>query len=162
MQNNVLITHGIRPFAQRIARTLPEAYRPFFGSAEDIPSVLLNRDNFLRIPQVNEPVFIHEVLKRCLDNGIVSVIPLGIDELYPLAEARPLFSEYGIEIWVPDVTALAELPVIPNPSKQLPLVLLCDGMAITDGNRDRRFEGLSGVFTPSDSGDELALCCIAD
>lgn len=162
MQNNVLITHGIRPFAQRIARTLPITYRPLFGSAADIPSVLLDRDNFLSIPHVNESVFIHGVLKRCLDKGISAVIPLGIDELYPLAEARPLFSEYGIDIWVPDVATLAELPVIPNPSTQLPLILLCDGSAIVGDNGDSRFDGLSGVFTPSDSGDELALCCIAD
>ncbi len=162
MQDKVLITQGMRPFAQRVAKMLPVTYRPLFGSAEDVPNVLINQGNFLRIPQVNTPVFVHEVLKKCLDNEISAVIPLGIEELYPLAEARLLFLEYNIDIWVPDVTVLANLPVIQNPPKQLALIVLAGSSMIADGSTDKRFEGLSGVFTPSDSGDELALCCIAD
>lgn len=88
------------------------------------------------------------------------MIPLGIEELYPLAEARPLFSEYNIDIWVPDVTTLANLPMIENPPKQLRLMVLNEGRVIAGGRTDKQFEGLSGVFTPSDAGDELALCCI--
>src|SRR5690606_24006306 len=105
---------------------------------------------------------IHEMIKRCLDREISVVLPLGVDEMYPLAEARPLFSEYGIEIWVPDVNLLADLPIIENPPKQLTLIVLAQGRPIANGNASMRFEGLSGVFTPSDSGDELALCCIAE
>jgi len=162
MQDKVLITQGMRPFAQRVAKLLPVTYTPLFGSAEDVPDVLITQGKFLRIPPVNTPVFIHEVLKKCLDKEISAVIPLGIEELYPMAEARPLFSEYGIDIWVPDVAELANLPIIENPPKQLSLIVLAEGRAINGGGLDKVGEGVSGIFTRSDSGDELALCCIAD
>lgn len=160
MKNNVLITQGMRPFAQRVAKRLPNTYNPLFASAEDVPYVLINGGNFLKIPDADTAAFIHEVLKRCLDREISTVIPLGIQELYPMAEARQLFSEYGIDVWVPNVTALAELPIIENPPKQLPLIVLSEGHDIGGGNVDLRFHDLSGVFTPSDAGEELALCCI--
>lgn len=162
MQNKVLITQGMRPFAQRVAKLLPVTYTLLFGSAEDVPNILIDNGNFVRIPHANTPIFIHEVIKKCLDREISVVIPLGVEELYPLAKGRPLFSEYGIEIWVPDVNVLANLSVVENPPKQLTLIVLAEGRSIPDGNADKRFEGLSGVFTPSDSDDELALCCIAD
>lgn len=162
MQDKVLITQGMQPFAQRVAKRLPAAYVPLFGSAADVPQVLIDGGNFLRIPHPNAPAFVHEVLKRCLDREISVVIPLGIQELHPMAEARPLFSEYGIDVWVPAVNTLTQLPVIENPPKQMPLVILSADTVIVGKRVNRQFDGLSGVFTPSDSGDEMALCCVAD
>lgn len=162
MKPNVLITQGMRPFAHRVAKKLSTACIPLFGSAEEIPYVLINGGNFTTIPPANAPAFIHEVLKICLDREISAVIPLGAQELYPMAEARQLFSEYGVDIWVPPVTVLAGLPIFENPPKELPLTILSGGRVIAGGNVGQQVESLSGVFTSSDSGEEWALCCIAD
>lgn len=145
MQNSVLITKGMRPFAQRVAKLLIASYRPLFGSAEDVPDVLLNQGNFLQIPPVTKPTFMHELLKHCLDKGVAAVLPLGMEELHPLAEVRPLFAEYGVDVWVPELSELADTLIVENPPSGLPLTVLP-----------------TGVYTQSDIGEEVALCCIAD
>ncbi len=164
MQGNVLITQGTRPFAQRIARSLSEIYTLSFGSADDIPSVLLQMGNYLNIPSASSPAFVHEMLKRCLDREIGSLIPLGADELQPMAAARPLFSEYGIDIWVPDSATLRGLSRVYNPPKHLALTVLHAGKPVIGQGGGGLHEGLSGVFSSTDPGSEQpwALCCIAD
>lgn len=141
----VLITYGTRPLAQRVARLLPAGQPVVFGSADEVPEVLLRTGNYLSIPRSAAPAFVHEVLKVCLDRAVTTLVPLGANECYPMAEAKPLFAEYGIAVAVPDLTELESLVIIENPPRQLPLTLFPNG-----------------IFTPSDSGDEWALCCIAD
>ncbi|MFC3196756.1 hypothetical protein ACFOET_03935 [Parapedobacter deserti] len=159
----VLITQGTRPFAQRVAKLMsPISGQVLFGSSDDVPNVLLRTGSYLKIPQVNAPAFIHEVLKVCLDRGINTLLPLGIHELYPMAEAQQLFSEYSVAVWVPEVTELDSIPVIKNPPVQLPLIVFKDGVPLGTTQSDDRYRRLSGVFSLSDSGDEAALCCIAD
>lgn len=162
MAGGVLITQGTRPFAQRVAKFLQAQHMVLFGSAEEFPEVLLRSGNYLRIPAVTAPVFVHEILKVCLDNGIETLIPLGEHELYPMAKARQLFSEYGISVWIPEETELQSLAVIKNPPKQLPLLLLCDGRALSEPHGNELHGTLSGVFTARAPGGGLALCCIAD
>jgi len=135
----------MRAFAQRVARRLPASYKPLFGSAEEVPQVLLDQGNFCSLLPVTAPAFLHQLLKVCLDRQVAAILPLGIEELYPIAEARSLFSEYGVEVWLPDAATLASIPIIENPPKQLRLKLTEEG-----------------VFTPSDSGNELALCCVSE
>lgn len=161
MASTVLITQGTRPFAQRVAKLLPAVQTVLF-CADELPVVLLRVGNYFKAPSTDTPAFVHEMLKLCLDNDVDTLIPLGKHELYAMAEARQLFSEYDIAIWVPEVADLTALPVIENPPRQLPLLLLHNGTAITPALYGGHFDTLSGVFTPSDSGDELALCCIAD
>lgn len=161
-RGNVLITKGTRPLAQRVAKLLPAGPRILFGSSDEVPDVLLRTGNYLRIPRADAAAFVHEVLKICLDREVATLIPLGADELYPMAEARLLFDEYGIAVCVPEKARLTDLVVIENPPRQLPLLVLHDGRPIHDADGAGQYDGLSGVFTPSDSGDEWALCCIAD
>ncbi len=162
MVGKVLITQGTRPFAQRVAKLLSAQRVVWFGAADEIPDVLLRMDSYLKIPRADAQAFAHEILKICLDHEIEILIPLGEHELYPMAEARQLFSEYGIAIWVPGVAQLAELPVIGNPPRQFPLMVLCHGTVVVGAHGGERYGALSGVFTQSDSGGELALCCVAD
>ncbi|WP_139378635.1 hypothetical protein [Parapedobacter luteus] len=161
----MLITQGTQPFAQRVANRLPAGQRQHmvFGSADGMPQALLSLENYLEIPKANAPAFAHEMLKICLDRNISALIPLGVNELYPLSEARQLFSEYGIAVWVPALAELAAVAVIKNPPKQLPLLLLLDGkIAEPPTVGDKSYGTLSGVFTQLESGDELALCCVGD
>lgn len=163
MSSNVLITQGIRPFAQRVARELlPLETTITFGSADEMPDVLINTGNYLRIAQPKTAAFVHEMLKICLDHAVDALIPLGRSELLPLAEARQLFAEYGIAIWLPSITDLTELVIIENPPRRLPLLALHEGIPAITKASGPRYGSLSGVFSISDEGDELALCCIAD
>lgn len=162
MTGKVLITQGTRPFAQRVAKLLPAQQTVLFCAADEMPDVLLRAGNYFKAPRADTPAYVHEMLKVCLDNEIGTLIPLGENELYLMAGARPLFLEYGIAVWIPEAVDLAELAIIANPPRQLPLLVLYNGVAIAGDHESERYDALSGIFTRSDSGDELALCCIAD
>src|SRR5690606_1429922 len=109
-----------------------------------------------------DPTFVHEVLRRCMDNAIELVIPLGMAELYPMAAARPLFAEYDIALCVPEMAALAELMIVENPPREMPLSILQEGAAIAGNTPGMQQGALSGVFTPSDTDHDMALCCVTD
>lgn len=159
----VLVTQCTRPLAQRVAKLLPAGQPVLFASAEAVPGVLLHMGNYLTIPRAGEQAFVHEMLKTCLDRQVGALLPLGMAELQPLAGAQQLFSEYGIDILVPSVAELGQLLIIENPPRALPLMVLYNGTGLSGAvNGDERYGSLSGVFTLSDSGDELALCCVAE
>ncbi len=158
----LLMTQGTSPFAQRVAKLLPAGHAVRFAAAI-LPEALLHTGNYLAIPRADVPAFVHELLKACLDGQVEALLPLGAAELHPLAGARQLFAEYGIDVWVPSVGELDGLAVIANPPRPLPLMVLRNG-AIVGGAADAgpRYGALSGVFALSDGGDEPALCCVAD
>src|SRR3546814_15602118 len=99
MTNRVLITQGTRPFAQRVGKLLQTHYKVQFGSADEVPQVLLQTGNYIQFPGVDTAAFEHELLRSCLDNRIDVVIPLGAKEIDLLARAQQLFAEYGIAVW---------------------------------------------------------------
>lgn len=161
MEMNVLITQGTCPFAQRVAKLVPAA-RIVFAASDDISEVLLHTGKYVKIPRPSDPTFVHEVLRRCMDNAIELVIPLGMAELYPMAVARPLFAEYDIALCVPEMAALAELMIVENPPREMPLSILQEGAAIAGNTPGMQQGALSGVFTPSDTDHDMALCCVTD
>lgn len=163
MVSRVLITQGMRPFAQRVGKLLQGQYTVQFGAAEEIPQVLLHTGNYIQFSGVDAAAFEHELLRACLDNGIDAVIPLGEREIGLLARTQQLFAEYDIAIWMPDVTYPDELKLLRNPERHLPLVVLDHGVAV--GGGDQSFvqpTELSGVFARPMPSETLALCCIAD
>ncbi len=160
--NRVLMTQGTRPFAQRVAKLLPARWHTFFGSADEMPEVLLGTGNYLRIPKWSSPTYAHEMLKICLDLEVDTLFPLGTGELQLLAASMQLFGEYGIDLWAPDVADLEEMVIMENPPRALPLLVLRAGIPIDDTMAEQQYGSLSGVFTLSDDGQQLALCCMPD
>lgn len=161
MARTVLITQGMRPFAQRVGKLLQVDYAVRFGSADEIPHVLLQLDSYIQIPGVDTGAFEHEVLRICLDNRIDVLIPLGEKEIDLLDRAQQLFAEYNIAVWLPDATHPGVLNRVKNPERRLPLLILDRGVAVAGATESKYRNTLSGVFTQPTS-DELALCCIAD
>src|SRR5690606_18818654 len=96
LADRVLITQGTRPFAQRVGKLLQMEQSVQFGTAEEIPDVLLQTSKYIRLPAADIPAFEHEMLRTCLDNGIDVLIPLGETEVYLLSMVLALFAEYGI------------------------------------------------------------------
>lgn len=58
------------------------------------------------IPKYTSPSFAHELLSLALDHQIDCVFPIHKEEIELLAESKVLFSEYGIEIIIPDLIQL--------------------------------------------------------
>ncbi len=161
MASRVLITQGTRPFAQRLGKLLQAEHTVQFGSAEEIPFVLLQTGRYVQFPGISTGAFEHGLLRICLDNSIDVLIPLGEEEIDLLVRAKQLFAEYGIAIWGPDAADPGQLTLIKNPGRHLPLLVFDHGIAVVGETGSEQPSTLSGVFTPLASG-ELALCCIAD
>src|SRR5690606_6338360 len=152
----ILLTFGTRPFAQRLGNMLSSQYTCYYGSSEPFPDLLL-RQRYSRIPTAANPVFVHEVLKTCLDKGCTFVLPLGETELGPLAEARVLFEEYGIAVLVPQ--DWEHMAVLSDPREEVDVRILRGGIDMITG-RSAAADGFSGVVVLSDSEEELAICIV--
>lgn len=166
MAGSILITYGTRPLAQRVGKLLQGAYEVQFGSAADIPHVLLQTGKYIQLPGADTAAFEHALLRICLDSSIDVVIPLGTKEIDFLVATKQLFAEYGIAIWVPDA-AYGAFDRLVNPERRLPLVVLNHGVAVAGELQEVQPDMLSpvmlsGVFARPVPMDGLALCCIAD
>ena len=51
MGGYVLITQGMRPFAQRVGKLLQTRYAVRFGSADEVPRVLLQTGKYVGLPR---------------------------------------------------------------------------------------------------------------
>ena len=162
MTDRVLITQGTRPFAQRVGQLLQNRYAVQFGSAEAIPEVLLGTGNYIQLPGAATPAFEHELLRKCLDNRVDVLIPLGEREIDLLARAQQLFAEYDIAIWIPDMAGAGELKLLRNPERRFPLLVIDHGVAVAGEQQGKYPATLSGVFAVLVPAETLALCCIAD
>jgi len=127
-----------------------------FATAEEVPSFLAA--NYNKIPTGINPTYAHELLKLCLDKEIDFILPLGLSEIQTLAEAQVLFEEYGVEVLSPDKEFLEEIFVLENPSSGVELSVLFNGKSLN--NKSDVDQVISGLFTISDEGDDLALCTI--
>ncbi|UIR55196.1 hypothetical protein LZQ00_13045 [Sphingobacterium sp. SRCM116780] len=160
MKKRILITFGTRGLGQRIGKLLSDRFDVYFASSEEIPTVLLNSEKYVKIPPGLMPTYAHELLKISLDKQIDYVLPLGGFEFEPLAQAKILFEEYAIKVIVPEHVVLENYFIIENPSKDLALVLLVDGKSLID-SFELENSSLDGLFVISDSGDDFALCAVS-
>ncbi|RKO70229.1 hypothetical protein D7322_17090 [Sphingobacterium puteale] len=155
----ILITFGTRPLAMRIAKKLAGKFEVLYASSEEIPELLLKSGNYESIPKGLLPTFAHELLKLSLDQQVDYVLPLGVFELEPLAEAKVLFEEYQIAVLVPDKDMLGTFPIIENPPAELPYVLLSKGNNLLED--DVAENTLDGLLVRSDSEEDFALVCVS-
>lgn len=158
----MLITHGTRPFAQRVGKLLQPQYDVLFGSADEVSDVLLQTGRYIQLPGADTAAFEHGLLRSCLDNGIDVVVPLGEKEVGLLGHAQQLFAEYGIAIWIPDAVHPEEVNWMRNPDRHLPLMVLNRGVVVIGDQHPAQPDTLSGVFTRPTPTEGMRLCCIAD
>ncbi|PRD54375.1 hypothetical protein [Sphingobacterium gobiense] len=154
MMDTILITYGTQPFAQRMGRLLSSRYEIAYASSEPFPDILL-KQHYHRIPTGANPIFAHEMLKLCLDNGYQTILPLGKMELQPLNEAGILLDEYGITVLIP--RNLADCFMLENPSGVVHVMKAGKDMLTDEQLCDGYF---SGVGMLSDSGEEPILCLV--
>ncbi len=173
LSGSIMLTKGIAPFAQRLAAKYFQDWNVSFASASPIPQPLLDAGHYHLIPPADQPAFIHELLKLCLDQQISYLMPLDREEAAMLSGAKGLFSEYGIEVLASDPEILDSLSVMENPPRALELVILKNGTDLlgknhlgvdlpggTDGDaepasdRDPTYNPhYSGVFCLNDEGE---------
>lgn len=104
---SVLITAASHAAAYKIERllNLPDV---IFADHHELPHFKFSGKKFIKIPAGNSASYAHEILNIALNEGIKKIFPLYADEILPLAEARQLFSEYGISVMVPSINWFTE------------------------------------------------------
>lgn len=147
----VLITSGTSAFSQRVAKMLPNC-QLFFADSSAIPTPFLQTGKYKPIPNAEKNTYVHEVLKVCLDLAIDTLIPLGKDEILPLANSEMLFAEYGISLLIPSVELLEDFLIVENPSRADYAELFINAEDVVD------FPS-KGVFV-KDENKGFLLCCV--
>lgn len=160
----LMLTQGISPYAQRIAKRYLSQWPLVFASSVAVPQPLLDTGNHVHIPSADHSSFVHVLLKACLDHQVSYMLPLGQEEALALRGAKILFEEYGIEVLVSDPYLAAdsagenepnsELPIMLQPPRELELLILSKGEVLSPPDRanTKLPARYSGVFTFNDDG----------
>ncbi len=153
----ILITYVTRPLGLRITKLLSASFDVEKATSDEIPSVL--RATYSSIPQGQNPVYAHEVLKLALDKSCSYILPLGKEEVLALAETALLFKEYGIHVLCPQKELLSAIDWFTDPPADLRLSLIKDKKDIISGEV---FEssGWDGLCVVSDSGDDFLFITV--
>lgn len=99
---SILITAANSAQAYQLKTMLQTDALILLGDYHDIPEVLVKAGKMIKTPNPESQSFVHEMLALCLDNSIAELYALRRSELLPLAEARQLFSEFDIKLFIPD------------------------------------------------------------
>lgn len=145
----ILITAGTSPLSRRIAKGLSNS-AVYFAAAD--AGSFFDSENFRSIPSSTSSIFVHEILKVCLDLSIEVLIPLEKNEIKILSQQKTLFQEYGIEVLLPSLEELEGLKFAPNPNRT-------EYPELQINFSQRNSEMPPGVYVVTKEG-ELALCCV--
>ncbi|MEE1943845.1 hypothetical protein VRU48_01920 [Pedobacter sp. KR3-3] len=101
----LLITGGTAIAALKLLKAFEnrEAVLADYGT---VPMLKSAAYQMISLGKKNEEIVAHNILNICLDEGITTVLPLYSFEIIALAKAKVLFSEFGIQILLPDDEAL--------------------------------------------------------
>ncbi|NEU07945.1 hypothetical protein GZH53_06435 [Flavihumibacter sp. R14] len=99
---SALITAASYSQAYKLERLL-NLSSVIFADYQELPQLAYPGKKLMKIPEGNSVSYAHEMLDLALNAGISKIFPLYSSEILPLAEARQLFSEYGISVIVPSI-----------------------------------------------------------
>lgn len=74
----------------------------------DVPGIITENYAFSSLGVLNKDSIAHILLNFCITEAIDCIIPLHHYELEPLAKSAVLFSEYGIQVLLPNADVIAD------------------------------------------------------
>lgn len=153
--HKILISRGIHPFTQRVSAHYFQHWTKCYADSIEIPQPLLHSGHYFQIPKAEDPSFIHEVLKRCLDLQVQYFLPMDKEEAITLSGAKVLFDEYGISILAPSPEVLMDYQALIHPPREQNLVILINGINEGSSEIERTGTPQSGLFAVSSQGNFL-------
>ena len=147
----ILISRGIHPFTQRVAAHYLQHWTKVYADSSEIPQPLLHSGHYFQIPKAEDPAFIHEVLKRCLDLQVQYFLPMDKEEAITLSGAKVLFDEYGITILAPSPEILKNNQALIHPPREQQLMLFINGKSESTGMEEANIPK-SGLIAKSENG----------
>lgn len=151
MKDRILITCGTTAFAQRIAKYC-QNFEVIFACDDNISTFLLHTGKYFALPKATDTVYIHELLKLTLDQGINWILPLGLAEAEILSGSKVLFEEYDVAVLVSEPSYIQETPYLLDPPRALSVFIT--GLETEVSNAVPQVaDGLKGVFSQNDDGE---------
>lgn len=149
----ILLTSATHILGLRVAKMLTDKFEIVLSTSDAIPAFM--QQNYIQIPKGLNPTFSHEMLKLALDHQCDYILPLQLPEIDSLSESILLFEEYGINVLCPAKGELADLDILPNPHKDMPLSLLWNSHDFIHGQTVNVH--INGLGIVSDSGMDFLL-----
>ncbi len=95
-----LVTGAQHPGVYFLEKWLPD-FEFVYGDTSFITHISATQQ--LLLPTVSQPDYIHQLLNICLDQQLEAVFAMSFAEQGLLAEATELFSEFNINLFLPDL-----------------------------------------------------------
>ena len=111
---NILITGATRPQSFKTLKAF-EGDRVVMADYGDVPSFPSAKYSFISLGERNDDILAYNLLNACLDNDIDHLMPLYNFEIKAVAKAAVLFSEFNIEVLLPDIAVLSKYNRVYNP-----------------------------------------------
>jgi len=97
----ILITGGKTATALKLVRAFEQA-EIILGDYGDMPSIKNSLYSFENLGEWNHDVLAHNLLTKCLDFGVDTLLPLFEREILAVAKSLILFEEFGVKVLVPE------------------------------------------------------------
>jgi len=97
----ILITGGKTATALKLIKAFDNA-EIILGDYGDMPNINTNIYSFAELGNWNAEVLAHNLLTKCLDNGVDVLLPLYEAEIIALSKSMVLFDEFGLKVLLPE------------------------------------------------------------
>ncbi|MFN0256573.1 ATP-grasp domain-containing protein [Pedobacter ureilyticus] len=96
----ILITGGKTATALKLIKAFNDA-EILLGDYGDMPKINTHNYSFAELGNWNEDILAHNLLTKCLDNGVDVLLPLYEAEIMALSKSMVLFDEFGLKVLLP-------------------------------------------------------------
>jgi hypothetical protein len=103
----ILITGGNNAKALKLMKAFPSHF-VLLADYGDVPGIITENYAFSSLGILNKDSIAHILLNFCITETIDCIIPLHHYELEPLAKSAVLFSEYGIQVLLPNADVISD------------------------------------------------------
>lgn len=128
----------------------------------EVAAIATEKYAFTSLGVLNQDSIAHILLNFCITEGVDCIIPLHQYEVEPIAKSAVLFSEYGIQVLLPEASSIAGyLNHEPNTFQNF--AVFVGGECVFANGKEifvRTEEKLNGVFGYNVADDELKLFTI--
>jgi len=157
----ILITGGNNAKALKLMKAFPSHF-VLLADYGEVAAIATEKYAFTSLGILNQESIAHILLNFCITEGIDCIIPLHRYEIEPLAKSAVLFSEYGIQVLLPDADSIAahlagEQTIFQN------FAVFVNGECVFASGKEifiRTEEQLNGVYGYNMADDELKLFTI--
>lgn len=97
----ILITGGKTVTALKLIKAF-EGAEILLGDYGDMPNINSNSSTFVGLGEWNATILAHNLLTKCLDNGVDILLPIYEAEIAALSKSLVLFDEFGLKVLLPE------------------------------------------------------------